>query len=68
LITHSSHLNDHLNDSVPVCLSSTMLVGLYSSRILTLVDADGAVAVIKSDSDNGSIQELAFRVAAHLDQ
>lgn len=43
--THSSHLKDHLNESVPVYFSSTVLVGLQSSKNLILVDAEGAVAV-----------------------
>jgi len=43
--TYSSHLKDHLNESVPVYFSSTVLVGLQSSRNLILLDAEGAVAV-----------------------
>ena len=55
--TYSSHWNDHLKDRVPVDLNSTIFVGLYSSKIFTLLDVDGAVAVISSDSDIGSVDD-----------
>ena len=53
--THCSHLNDHLNEIVPVCFNSTTMVGLDSSSTFSLLVALGAVAVMRSDSDRGSL-------------
>lgn len=54
LNTHSSHLNAHRNDSVPVYFNSTTKVGLHNSNVLNLLVAAGAVAVMSKDSDMGS--------------
>ena len=51
---HSSHLNDHRKDRVPVYLISTTEVGLHNSITLTLLVGEGAVAVASNDSDMGS--------------
>lgn len=53
--THSSHLNFHLNDRVPLYFSSTILEGLCNSIILVLLLAPGAVTVARHDSDKGSV-------------
>lgn len=53
--TYVSHLNDHRNMSVPVYLSSTTLVGLWSSKVLCLLVALGAVALANNASESGSV-------------
>lgn len=55
LVTYSSHLNDHLKEYIPVYLSSTVQVGLYSSIVFNLLAAEGAYAVANSDSEVGSM-------------
>lgn len=52
--TYVSHVNDHRKLRVPVYLSSTTLEGLYSSSVLCLVVALGAVALARSASESGS--------------
>jgi len=58
ICAHSSHLNDHLNESAPVYFISTLLVGLYSSIVFVLLTADGAVTVASKDSEKGSISKI----------
>ena len=61
-ITHSPHMKFHLNDNVPVYFNSTICVGLHSSSTLALLVLAGAVTVIRSDSDEGSME------CGHLDK
>jgi hypothetical protein len=65
-LTYSSHLKDHRNDIVPVYFNSTIEVGLQSSTVLTLVVADGAVAMASNDSEVGS-EEIKRFVSALQD-
>ena len=56
--THSPHLKVHLKVKRPVCFSSTTLLGLYSSRVLALFNAAGAVALASSDWVRGSAEAV----------
>lgn len=63
--TNPSHLKPHLNEMVPVYFNSTICVGFFSSRILVLLVADGAVAVTRRDSDKGSLDSGWVRIMGY---
>lgn len=60
VVTHSSHLKDHLNEYEPVYFSSTAQVGLHNSIVFTLLAAVGADAVANSDAVVGSNDRKLF--------
>lgn len=53
---YSSHLNDHRKETFPTSLSSTMIDGLKSSRVLSRLTGFGEAHLINNDPEIGSVK------------